>query len=229
MSAIEQSNLRREIAFLKTIPSADHEWNNADYSIVLLNVGRTPLQDNLNFQKLKQLQSINPDLAMVVISEREDPDDVRCAVCAGAKGLIPGSVDLPMALSALEFVLNGGCYFPTSAISALFKPKLAGCHITAPSPIEMCTHHQEPVVLENSSKIDVLEHTTEFTDRQRQVLTLLAQGLPNKIIARQLGMQEGTVKVHVRFIMRKLGAANRTQVAILSQATNLADNNATKN
>ena len=134
-----------------------------------------------------------------------------------------------MALSALEFVLNGGCYFPTSAISALLKPKLAGCHIAAPSPIEMCTHHRGPVVLENSSKIDALEHTTEFTDRQRQVLTLLAQGLPNKIIARQLGMQEGTVKVHVRFIMRKLGAANRTQVAILSQATNLADNNATKN
>jgi len=42
-------------------------------------------------------------------------------------------------------------------------------------------------------------------------------------------MQEGTVKVHVRFIMRKLGAANRTQVAILSQATGLADSYANRN
>ena len=53
-----------------------------------------------------------------------------------------------------------------------------------------------------------------LTERQKAVRERLEQGESNKSIARQLGIREGTVKVHVRQIMRKLGAANRTQVAI---------------
>jgi DNA-binding NarL/FixJ family response regulator len=57
-----------------------------------------------------------------------------------------------------------------------------------------------------------------LTCRQRQVLVHLRRGCPNKIIARKLGVTEGTVKVHVRQVMRKLGAANRTQAAVLCGA-----------
>ena|SRR5262249_29761295 len=53
-----------------------------------------------------------------------------------------------------------------------------------------------------------------LTARQRAVLELLSRGDTNKVIARRLGMTEGTVKVHVRQIMRKLGVTNRTQVAV---------------
>jgi DNA-binding NarL/FixJ family response regulator len=55
-----------------------------------------------------------------------------------------------------------------------------------------------------------------LTTRQKSVLERLSQGETNKAIARTLGIREGTVKVHVRQIMRKLGVANRTQVAIAS-------------
>jgi DNA-binding CsgD family transcriptional regulator len=54
-----------------------------------------------------------------------------------------------------------------------------------------------------------------LTERQKAVLEFLSRGDPNKAIARRLGMREGTVKVHVRQIMRKLGVTNRTQVAIV--------------
>jgi DNA-binding CsgD family transcriptional regulator len=54
-----------------------------------------------------------------------------------------------------------------------------------------------------------------FTGRQRQVIEALRQGKPNKIIAYELNMCESTVKVHVRTIMKKLKARNRTQVAYL--------------
>jgi DNA-binding NarL/FixJ family response regulator len=54
-----------------------------------------------------------------------------------------------------------------------------------------------------------------LTDRQRSVLMCLYHGDPNKVIGRKLGMTETTVKVHVREIMRKLGVANRTQVAVV--------------
>ncbi len=56
----------------------------------------------------------------------------------------------------------------------------------------------------------------EFSPRQLQVLELLQQGKQNKIIAYELGMCESTVKVHIRHIMRKLNARNRTQVVLLT-------------
>jgi len=52
-----------------------------------------------------------------------------------------------------------------------------------------------------------------ITSRQKVVLELLSRGDSNKAIARRLGMREGTVKVHVRQILRKFGLVNRTQVA----------------
>jgi two-component system nitrate/nitrite response regulator NarL len=54
-----------------------------------------------------------------------------------------------------------------------------------------------------------------LTARQRAVLELLRRGDTNKAIARRLGMREGTVKVHVRQIMRKFGVTNRTQIAVV--------------
>jgi DNA-binding NarL/FixJ family response regulator len=53
-----------------------------------------------------------------------------------------------------------------------------------------------------------------LTARERQVLERLQLGSPNKLIARQLNLRESTVKVHIRRILRKLGAVNRTQAAL---------------
>jgi len=54
-----------------------------------------------------------------------------------------------------------------------------------------------------------------FTPRQAAVVEALRQGKPNKIIAYELDMRESTVKVHIRHIMKKLNATNRTQVAFM--------------
>jgi DNA-binding NarL/FixJ family response regulator len=67
-----------------------------------------------------------------------------------------------------------------------------------------------------------------LTQREIAVLALMKHGKPNKIIAHELGMSASTVKVHVRHIMRKMGAANRTQAAlnadkILALAADRAD------
>lgn len=60
---------------------------------------------------------------------------------------------------------------------------------------------------------------SRLTNRQRDIFRLLLSGCSNKEIARQLGVLEGTVKVHVRAMMQKLGARNRTQIAILAART----------
>lgn len=65
--------------------------------------------------------------------------------------------------------------------------------------------------------------TINLTTRQKSVLEGLSRGEANKAIARRLGIREATVKVHVRQIMRKLGVANRTQVAILSATGSKAE------
>jgi DNA-binding NarL/FixJ family response regulator len=68
--------------------------------------------------------------------------------------------------------------------------------------------------LHQSAHVDA-EHDSFFTRRQAQVVEAIRQGKPNKIIAYELSMCESTVKVHVRTIMKKLKARNRTQVAYL--------------
>ena len=60
----------------------------------------------------------------------------------------------------------------------------------------------------------VESHGVELTQRQADVLALLVQGKPNKIISRELGLAPGTVKIHVTAILRKLKVANRTQAAL---------------
>ena len=56
-----------------------------------------------------------------------------------------------------------------------------------------------------------------LTPSEQRVLELLKEGKPNKVIARELDIEETTVKVHVRRIMKKLNAANRTQAALVAQ------------
>jgi len=53
-----------------------------------------------------------------------------------------------------------------------------------------------------------------LTERQAQVLALVVQGKPNKIVCRELNLAEGTVKIHVTAILKALGVANRTQAVI---------------
>ena len=62
-----------------------------------------------------------------------------------------------------------------------------------------------------------------LTSRQAEVLRLLARGLPNKLIARQMELAEGTIKVHLLAIYRALGVHNRTQAVMASQKKLRAD------
>jgi len=75
----------------------------------------------------------------------------------------------------------------------------------------------EPATLPGGATANAL------TPRQRAVLALLAQGLPNKAIARRLGMAESTVRAHVSAVLRGLGARNRTEAANLARERGLID------
>ena len=102
------------------------------------------------------------------------------------------------ARQAVALVLAGGSYAPPGLLLAADR---------RPPPSAAAREPSRPP----SAAGPVIDR---LTLRQREVLALLGQGRPNKVIAQRLSMCESTVKVHVRQIMRKLGAKNRTEVAL---------------
>jgi DNA-binding NarL/FixJ family response regulator len=137
---------------------------------------------------LERLMVRFPRVAVVVLASRQEPELIGTTLGAGAKGYIPMSMGFDLAVEAVRFVLAGGTYFPPEFLTA------------APAP--------DPA--------DPQSILSSITARELLVVRAIQQGKPNKIIAYELNMCESTVKVHVRHIMKKMGAKNRTAVAMKS-------------
>jgi DNA-binding NarL/FixJ family response regulator len=137
---------------------------------------------------IKAWRSRFPALPVVVLSSAEDRATVLAAMGAGAAGFIPKSSSNEVMLSALRLVLAGGKYLPAEVLAA---PQGAALRPAAAS-------------LESLG----------LSPRQLEVLTLVAEGKPNKIICDELGLAERTVKAHVTEVLRALGVSSRTQAAL---------------
>lgn len=200
--------------------------------LVLFSVGGESIRSGDAGGILRVLHALAPHAQAVVISDRDDPAEILCAYHAGCRGYIPTSMEPSVALQAMEFILKGGSYFPPSALRLVIsRSSNGGGEVSDASddqaangigsdkatlmPAPSDSVHGS---IEAASCITHMDRSSagSLTDRQREVLVCLQRGQPNKLIARGLGLTEGTVKVHVRQIMRKLGASNRTQVAILA-------------
>ena len=130
---------------------------------------------------------------LIVMSDLEDAAEVRRAMEHGARGYLPAHLPLSHAMAAIRFVKDGGTYIPQCVLTSIVQEPSTACLVDGDG---------DPI---------------SFSPRQLQVLTLLKEGKQNKIIAYELGMCESTAKVHIRQIMRKLKAGNRTQVVLLTQ------------
>jgi two-component system nitrate/nitrite response regulator NarL len=129
----------------------------------------------------------HPDLPLIVLSSSEDPHDVRRVISAGALGYIPKSANANTLVAALEMVLQGQIYLPPLLLNEQ--------HVVASAV--------EAVPARGARRL--------LTERQIEVLALIARGLSNKEIARALGLSEKTVKVHVGGLFKALDVANRMQ------------------
>jgi DNA-binding NarL/FixJ family response regulator len=134
------------------------------------------------------LASIAKTIPTIVLSDSEDANQILLALENGAQGYIPTSVSIDVAVEAMHLVRVGGTYVPASSVLAWGRS----------------AKHTPPVADQTCAG---------FTSRQSAVLNALRQGKANKLIAYELNMRESTVKVHVRNIMKKLKAHNRTEVA----------------
>lgn len=162
-----------------------------DLDVILLDLA---LPDSTGSQSLTKLRDCLPEVPVVVISATEDRKTVIDALDNGAMGFIPKSSTGQVLLHALRLVLAKGVYIPPTAIQrgAAGDGARVTTAVTAPA-------------------------VAGLTARQTEVLACLVQGLPNKLIARSLGMEVSTVKSHVTEVLRALDATNRTQ-AVLAAA-----------
>jgi DNA-binding NarL/FixJ family response regulator len=116
-------------------------------------------------------------------------------------GVLPMHLKLDIWLAVIRLLLIGGEYIP----SALLRPLIAE-KIVAPQPTKPIGHHH--------GHYDAGE-LGGLTERELQILELVARGLQNKVIAAALQLSEHTVKIHLHNIITKLGTSNRTQAAAI--------------
>ncbi len=185
---------RQEISVLCF--STVDEWQavasrHPEISLVLLCRGgsRRIEMDSRDIERLAKCPSGIP---VILMSDEEDPEAIYKAIDLGARGFIPASVNLRLAVMAMHLVKAGGIYVPESIL------------------------HSFQRLLRESDNDGKRQIHRLFTERQAAVVDALRQGKPNKIIAYELNMRESTVKVHIRNIMKKLKAKNRTEVAFIT-------------
>jgi DNA-binding NarL/FixJ family response regulator len=176
---------------------------------------------------LDSLLKANPALPVVVLSAEESPDEMRAVLAAGALGFVPKRQPSSVMLKAIELVLSGGAYVPMEALSLLGAreaaavPGAAGAGaasgLTSSSGVAAGTAGAEPIARVPALQPHQRHLLENLSPRQQEIMRLVHRGSTNKMIARDLGVAEGTVKVHLSVIFRALGVHNRaTAIAVIN-------------
>jgi len=137
---------------------------------------------------LMEFRSNFPDIPVAVVSATADTDTIQSCLLAGAKGFIPKT-------------------FKAADFRAAVQTMLAG-NVFAPFGIS------QPPVVDGSQDVAI---RFGLTERQLDVLKLMAQGKSNAAIGDELGLALNTVKVHVGAVLDKLGASNRTEAVMTAR------------
>jgi DNA-binding NarL/FixJ family response regulator len=151
--------------------------------IVLLDLKLSPASDTEGLALCARLRAAFPDVGILVLTTFLDGALVMSAIHSGANGYVVKDVDTSELVRAIRVVARGESAFDPRSAAAMVKA------MNAPGPAE----------------------ATRFTDREREVLNLLARGLSNRAIGKRLFISETTAKFHVGNIMRKLDVSRRAE------------------
>ena len=155
---------------------------------ILYNLAARKVTDPGIGDEIKRISSEYKSVPLVILADSDDITQILTALEHGARGYIPSSVGLDVCIEAINLAAAGGIFIPASSV--------------------LCIRHQISLGSHPTQSLSEL-----FTSRQAEVAQALRRGKANKIIAYELNLRESTVKVHIRNIMRKLKATNRTEVA----------------
>ena len=154
---------------------------------------------------LKSMKQRFPSAAVVMLSSEDNPQLTRDAIENGASGFIPKSSTSQVLIAALRLILAGGIYLPTHALTDV--------------------GHREPAATTTESDA-AIEPIEGLSNRQLQVLMKVVQGKPNKIVAHEMNISDGTVKAHLSAAFRALGVHNRTEAVFVAAKLGLTSGDA---
>jgi NarL family two-component system response regulator LiaR len=140
-------------------------------------------------EAIAEIKRHNPDLKIVVLTTFGDESRVGAAMEAGANGYLLKDADGGALLQAVHAVRQGD--MPIHPLVAQY-------------------------IVRNFAKRNGTNGNKSLTEREKEILQLVSQGLSNKAIAQILSLSAGTVKVHVSNILEKLGVSNRTEASVLA-------------
>jgi DNA-binding NarL/FixJ family response regulator len=187
--SLRSSTLRLDVVAVESIDEwRSEEKHHAPPSAILVNVGGRKITDPDICEDITEMVESFRPAPVVVLADHDDLAQILKALECGARGYIPSSVGIEICAEAICLALAGGTFVPASSVVAM------------KSAIDSGIQETHPIL-------------SMFTPRQAEVVSALRQGKANKIIAYELDLHESTVKVHIRNIMRKLKATNRTEVA----------------
>jgi DNA-binding NarL/FixJ family response regulator len=181
-----QSTLSATVATYSTLSELGAQLNGAPADLVILSL--LEVSSDACANALKDLSEFASGGPVIALASSNDVGLARAAIGYGAKGFIPVTMGFEIAIEVMRFVLAGGSYVPPD-------------HLLAP----------DRVSLQAST---TLSRPNALTSRELAVVRAIQEGKSNKVIAHELNMCLSTVKVHVRNVMRKMNAKNRTDVAM---------------
>jgi DNA-binding NarL/FixJ family response regulator len=141
----------------------------------------------------RAIVAARPEVRVVVLTSFADRTRVTDAIDAGAAGYVLKDAEPEELLRAVQSVVRGEMPIDPRVTKGLLERESAG----GGAPVDL-------------------------TDREREVLACVAEGLPNKLVARRLGISEKTVKTHLTRIFERLGVTDRTQAALWARDHGLA-------
>jgi DNA-binding NarL/FixJ family response regulator len=212
------------------VASAEEALSAASLSIepptlIIVSIGANRLdEDGPTRVLLQSAERAYPTIPLVLISDIDTRAQVLAALALGVKGFIHTEVSENVMALSLQIVQSGGSIAPTRPFVEMADESDPLKEDAAPAkkkrgkrPMDASESDafdpEEVAAFDNDLDDDGLP---QFSPRQLEVLRLIRSGAQNKHIAHRLQMREGTVKVHVRNIFRKLSVTNRTQAVFVA-------------
>ena len=183
-----EHNPTLRVSAVGSLDEIQHIAGEAEPSAILVILGSRKVSDPTSRAELTHFIAEIGAVPVIVVVDSDEPAEVLAALECGARGYIPTSVTVKVAAEAIGLARAGGIFVPASCVLALRE-------------------------LIHSSANGARPLAGMFTIREAAVVEALKKGKANKIIAYELNLCESTVKVHIRNIMKKLKATNRTEVA----------------
>ena len=171
--------------------------NNNNFDLIVLDFDMPEMSSE---HALNSIMSASDNARIAVVASSEESAKIRKLFTLGIRGYISKRSNSKIIGLALQLIANGGKYIP-DAVLENYAVATAG-NVT-------------------SAQSEVFANIKPLTNRQAQVLDLVAQGKSNKQIAYDMGVSEATVKLHINALLRSLHVTNRTQAVVTAQKIGL--------